>query len=124
MWDAGLAQWHQWLRYAREHAPTVEEQQNEVVRQMRIKKLAQLADERWASKPSYLDKPTYQTPNNQIGDNSANAITQPTEPAAQNPPVSESNPQSEENPWTKADRSNPGDSWEPSGWSPNSNSQR
>ncbi|KAL1955948.1 hypothetical protein VTO42DRAFT_7933 [Malbranchea cinnamomea] len=55
-------QWHQWLRYVREHAPTLEEQQNELLRQERIKHLARLADERWASKPSYLDRPQEQQP--------------------------------------------------------------
>jgi NADH dehydrogenase [ubiquinone] 1 alpha subcomplex assembly factor 2 len=35
----------------------MEEQQADLVRQGQLKYLAQLADERWASKPSYLDKP-------------------------------------------------------------------
>ncbi|GAD99740.1 hypothetical protein CPC735_015420 [Paecilomyces variotii No. 5] len=55
-------QWHQWLRYVRSEAPTIEEQQQDLIRQMQLKKLAQLADERWASKPSYLDKPQTQQP--------------------------------------------------------------
>jgi len=50
-------QWHQWLRYVREHPPSVQEQQEDLLRQVQLKKLAQLADERWASQPSYLDPP-------------------------------------------------------------------
>lgn len=56
------AQWHQWLRYVRHDAPTIEEQQQDLLRQQQIKHLARLADERWASKPSYLDKPQTQQP--------------------------------------------------------------
>lgn len=52
-----LAQWHQWLRYVREHPPSLQEQQGDLVRQAQLKQLARLADERWASKPSYLDAP-------------------------------------------------------------------
>ncbi|EEH36568.1 hypothetical protein PAAG_06986 [Paracoccidioides lutzii Pb01] len=50
-------QWHQWLRHVREEPPTIQEQQNDLLRQERMKYLARLADERWASKPSFLDKP-------------------------------------------------------------------
>lgn len=50
-------QWHQWLRYTRPHAPTLLEQKAEVGRQENMKMLAREADERWASKPSLLDRP-------------------------------------------------------------------
>jgi NADH dehydrogenase [ubiquinone] 1 alpha subcomplex assembly factor 2 len=59
---ARTAQWHQWLRHVRPNAPTSEEQKNELLRQDRIKYLAQLADERWDSKPSFLDKPQERQP--------------------------------------------------------------
>ena len=49
--------WHQWLRHTRLDAPSTEEQQADVQRQLQLKQLAQLADERWASKASYLDAP-------------------------------------------------------------------
>lgn len=52
-----IAQWHQWLRHTRYEAPSIEEQQADVVRRTQMKQLAQLADERWASKPSFLAKP-------------------------------------------------------------------
>ncbi|KAJ5976085.1 NADH:ubiquinone oxidoreductase 17.2kDa subunit [Penicillium waksmanii] len=119
-------QWHQWLRYVREHPPTVEEQQQDVVRQLQIKQLARLADERWASKPSYLDKPQPQNPIPSVGDGSGSLKSQnlphSTQSAtpSQTESASQPTPPKEANPWAKADRSNPGDSWQPSDWSPNS----
>ncbi|KAI4160226.1 MAG: hypothetical protein LQ342_005938 [Letrouitia transgressa] len=50
-------QWHQWLRYTRPTPPTLQEQQDDVLRQERLKVLAQRADERWRSKPSLMDRP-------------------------------------------------------------------
>ncbi|KAJ5082782.1 hypothetical protein N7532_011825 [Penicillium argentinense] len=116
-------QWHQWLRYVREHAPTIEEQRQEVMRQMQIKQLAQLADERWHSKPSFLDKP--QTPKSKLNEGSVNTTFRDTPESAQHHsasqrgPASQSKPSKEENPWAKADNRNPGDSWQPEAWSPN-----
>lgn len=62
MADDKIAQWHQWLRYVRHEPPTIEEQQRDLIRQAQIKKLAQIADEKWAAKPSFLDKPKTQQP--------------------------------------------------------------
>jgi len=42
--------------------PTLDEQYADVQRQIQLRQLAQLADERWASKPSFLDAPRYQAP--------------------------------------------------------------
>ncbi|KAN0080631.1 hypothetical protein V8E54_003835 [Elaphomyces granulatus] len=53
-------QWHQWLRYVRQEAPSLEEQHKDIMRQRQLKQLARLADERWANKPSYLDHPRNQ----------------------------------------------------------------
>jgi len=49
--------WHQWLRHTRPNPPSIEEQQQDVVRQEQLKVLAAQADARWASKKSYLDTP-------------------------------------------------------------------
>ena len=49
--------WHQWLRRTRSSPPSIQEQQADVTRQIQLKQRAQLADERWAAKPSVLDKP-------------------------------------------------------------------
>ncbi|OQE24551.1 hypothetical protein PENSTE_c007G07294 [Penicillium steckii] len=118
-------QWHQWLRHVRENAPTVQEQQQEVARQMQIKQLARLADERWASKPSFLDKPQSKPPTHALNGDSGNAKSQNPETTSQNASpqsksATESQPPKAQNPWAKADNRNPGDSWQPAGWSPNS----
>ena len=52
-----IAQWHQWLRHTRQDPPSITEQQYDLQRQAQLKQLARLADERWASKPSFLDAP-------------------------------------------------------------------
>jgi NADH dehydrogenase [ubiquinone] 1 alpha subcomplex assembly factor 2 len=52
----------QWLRHTRFDPPTVAEQQQEIMRQERMKMLASQADARWASKPSALDSPDKQQP--------------------------------------------------------------
>lgn len=89
-----------------------------------MKQLAQLADERWASKPSFLDKPKTQQPAPATQTNEATV-----DPASDNTnnitqDASASQPQSthkkEDNPWAQADRKNPGDAYQPSSWTPTS----
>jgi NADH dehydrogenase [ubiquinone] 1 alpha subcomplex assembly factor 2 len=118
------AQWHQWLRHVREHPPSIQEQQQDLVRQAQIKELGRLADERWASKPSFLDKPKPQPSPAQVSETASAAHPAPEPPASTSP---ESTPQSgpaeqdsqkEENPWTKASNSTPGAEWQPESWSP------
>ncbi|CAG8027785.1 unnamed protein product [Penicillium salamii] len=111
-------QWHQWLRHVRQHPPSIQEQQQDLVRQAQMKELARLADERWASKPSYLDKPKTeplpQTTNAQIA---------PEQQASPSPEATKSEPASaekKENPWNNASTANPGAEWQPEAWSPSS----
>ncbi|KAJ5086790.1 hypothetical protein NUU61_008097 [Penicillium alfredii] len=128
-------QWHQWLRYVRENPPSIQEQQQDLIRQAQIKELARLADERWASKPSFLDKPQAQQPEpgTQIGDATLNPTTaeaaSPAQAQASSASSSGTSSQAdstsaskqtkkEENPWAKA--SNPGDGWQPESWTPTS----
>ncbi|KAJ6014513.1 hypothetical protein N7540_009104 [Penicillium herquei] len=128
-------QWHQWLRYVRPNAPTIEEQRQDLVRQAQMKELARLADERWASKPSFLDKPKTQQQTPGIAPGSptaaANVTSEPTTTTADTPssPASAPEPeptspppktQKEINPWAKADKKGPGDSWQPDAWTPSS----
>ncbi|RAH72175.1 uncharacterized protein BO66DRAFT_390295 [Aspergillus aculeatinus CBS 121060] len=121
-------QWHQWLRYVRAEPPSIEEQQQDIIRQIQLKELARLADERWASKASYLDKPKTQQP----------APATQTSDATLNPPKDEAQatkatpaapgnekkekPASKQDPWAKA-ASGPGEKWQPDSWNPTS-SQR
>ena len=50
----------QWLRHTRYDPPSVAEQQQDMMRQERMKILAAQADARWAAKPSALDAPDKQ----------------------------------------------------------------
>lgn len=127
------AQWHQWLRYVRPNPPSIEEQKHDLIRQEQIKYLARLADERWASKPSYLDKPqTHQpAPATHTSDPTLNppAESAPSETPA--PGVSNAvksgeedaaagqqnkTKEKKEDPWAKA--KGPSENWQPESWTP------
>lgn len=106
--------WHQWLRHTRFDAPTVEEQQADVQRQLQLKQLAQLADERWASKASYLKAPTEEAqtapataprdPGGYVGK------TEPEEKGVRNA-VEDTKPY-------KTDRGGSSERWQPQSWEP------
>ncbi|EDN10577.1 NADH ubiquinone oxidoreductase family protein [Histoplasma capsulatum] len=113
-------QWHQWLRYARQDAPTIQEQQNELLRQERIKHLAKLADERWASKPSFLDRPQGQHPDPAI--QSSHELHPP--PAAQpDKSLGDEEPELKvqgkktKSPWVR-NTGGPSEGWQPESWKP------
>ncbi|OJJ82013.1 uncharacterized protein ASPGLDRAFT_49397 [Aspergillus glaucus CBS 516.65] len=117
-------QWHQWLRYVRADPPSIQEQQQDIVRQIQMKHLARLADERWASKPSYLDKPQTQQPEPALR-TSDPTLRGPEEnaPSTQSEGTESTTEQvrrhaEEKNPWAKANAGNPSDSWQPEPWTP------
>ncbi|KAJ6099608.1 hypothetical protein N7467_001143 [Penicillium canescens] len=128
-------QWHQWLRHVRQHPPSIEEQKQDLVRQAQIKQLARLADERWASKASFLDKPKTQqggtatqpggpslnhpTANTQTAQDAPASTAPPNAPQA-DPASTKPETKKEENPWAKASKNNPGEEWQPEAWSPSS----
>ncbi|PLB40087.1 uncharacterized protein BDW47DRAFT_5778 [Aspergillus candidus] len=140
-------QWHQWLRHVRREPPSIQEQQQDVLRQMQIKQLARLADERWASKPSYLDKPATNATPAPATANPADAVTAPAAtpaapastpdaPAAQESlPQQQTNPaagtetkpktddtttttKKDKDPWAAAGKGGPSEKWEPAPWTP------
>ncbi|KAM5433881.1 hypothetical protein MferCBS31731_006888 [Microsporum ferrugineum] len=116
-------QWHQWLRYVRPEPPTIEEQRNELLRQERMKYLAQRADERWASKPSFLNKPAQQpAPALQSHESSYHA-TRPNENAEMAEVLQEQHSDTKssqrmKNPWDRA-TGGPSENWQPESWNPN-----
>lgn len=142
------AQWHQWLRHTRWEAPSIQEQQYDVSRQAQMKQLAQQADERWNSVPSFLDSPERQQPAPAIGVKDPGGYVQQTEPeqsegvrsAVEGPEkvadASEGRPQDEgrfrgatkekqakENPWHKQ-QGGPSEGWQPQSWTPGAVSRR
>ncbi|KAB8224664.1 hypothetical protein BDV33DRAFT_165148 [Aspergillus novoparasiticus] len=119
-------QWHQWLRYVRAEPPSVQEQQQDVLRQIQIKQLARLADERWASKPSYLDMPQNKQPEpaTQTTDATTNASAQANnahENTATTPEPKDTDhvetPATKNDPWAAA-RGAPSQDWQPQSWTP------
>jgi NADH dehydrogenase [ubiquinone] 1 alpha subcomplex assembly factor 2 len=98
-------QWHQWLRHTRSDPPALDEQQGDLVRQARMKRLAAEADARWEAKPRVMEGPAVRR-----------KLQQPA-PALeteqqQKPPA--------EDPWAKAKAkaSGPGETWQPAAWDP------
>ncbi|OLN81472.1 NADH-ubiquinone oxidoreductase assembly factor N7BML [Colletotrichum chlorophyti] len=122
--------WHQWLRYTREHPPTLEEQSREAFRQERMKVLAAQADARWEAKPRLTDAPGQETGQPLPALNTAQS--QPIAPelestnvktteAAQKQqpgtePVTATKKKYGQDPWAKA--KGPSEGWQPAAWVP------
>jgi NADH dehydrogenase [ubiquinone] 1 alpha subcomplex assembly factor 2 len=119
--------------------PSLEEQQQDVLRQIQIKQLAQLADMRWASKPSYLDKPqtkqprpatrtsdaTLNPPMGAVGEgpkthNAVSGAEATKATGTMTPtPTPDVTPTAKEDPWAKA-RASDSENWQPESWTPSS----
>jgi NADH dehydrogenase [ubiquinone] 1 alpha subcomplex assembly factor 2 len=69
--------WHQWLRHTRSAAPTLAEQELDLVRQRRVKVLAAQADERWEAKGRLVDGPGVRQPRPGLGTSDATIEGQP-----------------------------------------------
>ncbi|KAI6353461.1 hypothetical protein MCOR25_008980 [Pyricularia grisea] len=134
-------QWSQWLRHMREHPPSLEEQQQDLVRQQRMKLLAAEADARWKAKPSILDPPSatagrhgtqslpvegggfvaeeQQQQKQQQQQDDGVAVGQQGQHEQQASPP----PAPAKDPWAKA-RGGPSESWQPEAWKPTSTRKR
>ncbi|EEQ88247.1 hypothetical protein RJZ56_000411 [Blastomyces dermatitidis] len=117
-------QWHQWLRYTRQEPPTIQEQQNDLLRQERMKHLAKLADERWASKPSFLDRPQGQQsgPTTKPSHEPHHSAAQPDQPAGvqntiEKQPVPNGQGNKNKSPWAR-ETGGPSEKWQPESWNP------
>jgi NADH dehydrogenase [ubiquinone] 1 alpha subcomplex assembly factor 2 len=109
------------------------EQQSDVQRQVELKQLARLADERWAAKPSFLDPPPKTSkyepatiprdrggyvgqtePNHKEGVRNHVAGVRDTDSSQ----ASERAQKKEKvNPW-KVNKGGPGEEWQPQAWTP------
>lgn len=131
----GTASWVQWLRHTRFDPPSIAEQQQDLVRQERIKMLAAQADAKWAEKPSALDAPDKQQPmlplqskdpESGLAQN-ANQSTVEIPGSGEAPPSAGTNnaplprprkrvtKEPKDSPWKQAAQSQ---DWQPQGWSP------
>ena len=120
------ASWHQWLRHTRSTPPSIQEQQNDVLRQIQLKQRAQLADERWAAKPSVLDKPRRGNQELGVGDGEKEGTVgrrwEEGKTTAAGEKVekdqSEGEKKERKDPWQHRDRGVPGQTWQPEAWTP------
>lgn len=69
--------WHQWLRHTRQAAPTLAEQELDVLRQRRVKVLAAQADKRWEAKGRLVGGPSMRETRPGLGMGEATATGQP-----------------------------------------------
>lgn len=110
--------WHQWLRYTRHNPPSLEEQREDVVRQVRMKQLAAEADARWEAKPRVMEAGD-EKPRPALSSTSQAQDGSGKEDATKKKQVdTEVDPK---DPWKKARASGPGETWQPSAWTPTGN---
>ncbi|KAM0559559.1 hypothetical protein ACHAPJ_004083 [Fusarium lateritium] len=113
-------QWHQWLRHTREEPPSVDEQQGDVMRQARMKKLAAEADARWEAKPRVMEAPQA-APAPLLSPAKATPLQQDVGKESQTDAgVKEATEDTKkaDDPWAKAKAKGPGETWQPTAWSP------
>lgn len=108
-------QWHQWLRQTRADAPSLHEQQQDLVRIAQLKHNAALADARWESKQRYFETPKQTLPEgapaSDIQRNDLEKAQEAGRRARQS--VRDRGQQSKTDTGT-----NPGQNWQPESWVP------
>ncbi|KAL3437350.1 hypothetical protein BDV09DRAFT_162776 [Aspergillus tetrazonus] len=113
-------QWHQWLRYVRAEPPSIQEQQEDLLRQQRIQLLADMQKKKWEAEQARLDAPTTQQPR------PVTQTSDPTMKAASNTPAPESGfkpdpaqdkASAQGDPFYRP-KDAPGEKWEPETWTP------
>jgi NADH dehydrogenase [ubiquinone] 1 alpha subcomplex assembly factor 2 len=111
--------WHQWLRHTREEPPTIEEQQGDVARQARMKTLAAEADARWEAKPRVMEAPQA-APAPLLQSANAGSLGQESKDVQADTGAKKIKDKVErkEDPWAKAKAKAPGETWQPSAWTP------
>ncbi|KAL4771223.1 hypothetical protein BDW60DRAFT_190320 [Aspergillus nidulans var. acristatus] len=103
-------QWHQWLRYVRTEPPSIQEQQEDLLRQQRIQLLADMQKKKWEAEQARLDAPTTQQPR------PATQTSDPTmKPASNDPAQDKASAQGD--PFFRP-KDAPGEKWEPESWTP------
>ncbi|KAG5965138.1 hypothetical protein E4U58_002924 [Claviceps cyperi] len=125
--------WHQWLRYARNTPPSLDEQHGDVLRKERMKVLAAEADARWDAKPRLLgaDEPSQAT----LGAEAKSEINVESETqhqrgvggaeGAETAPGMQSakDVDNADDSWEKAKKAQKvADTWQPTPWNPSSKS--
>lgn len=119
--------WHQWLRYARNTPPSLDEQHGDILRKERMKVLAAEADSRWEAKPRLLgaDEPSQATLDAgakaeiNVGSETQQQMGAGGAEGAQ----SAKDVDNADDSWEKAKKAQKvGDKWQPTAWNPSSKS--
>ena len=84
------------------------------MRQIELKRLAQAADERWASKPSVLDQPRADSDQLLVRDS---VDTGEAKHERGEDDERKATGEQKESPW-KENQGNPGERWQPQAWTP------
>ncbi|EXJ74605.1 uncharacterized protein A1O5_02902 [Cladophialophora psammophila CBS 110553] len=115
-------QWHQWLRQTRNDPPTMQEQAADVQRQAQLKINARLADERWAAKARYIEKPKPTVINALLSadprQGEAHAEQSPGQPPQLKEMSNTIQSSGHQQRQSSVTGSNPGADWAPGGWVP------
>lgn len=108
--------WHQWLRYTREHPPSLAEQREDVTRQARMKQLAAEADARWEAKPRLVED----APQAARLEPRADAAKEPRKSGVKEARKGTPETKKEEayDPWAQHRSTGPGETWQPTAWDP------
>ncbi|KAF4472359.1 hypothetical protein FALBO_729 [Fusarium albosuccineum] len=119
-------QWHQWLRHTRQEPPTLDEQEGDIVRQVRMRKLAAEADARWEAKPRVMEAPEDE-PAPLLSSAKAAPMKQDVGRQQQAPASAkeaEDEVENSDDPWAKAKARGPSESWQPTAWDPTATKKR
>ncbi|KIW64861.1 hypothetical protein PV04_07166 [Phialophora macrospora] len=111
-------QWHQWLRYTRFDPPTMQEQAADVQRLAQLKTGARLADERWAAKAKYIEKPKPAAALAFAGDPRIEAENHHKHPGQAEKTMNHIDSNDNQSSKTHETATNPGATWTPEAWSP------
>jgi NADH dehydrogenase [ubiquinone] 1 alpha subcomplex assembly factor 2 len=126
--------WHQWLRHTRAEAPSLQEQQGDVVRQAQLKVLAAQADARWEAKARLVGGPAQGDGLGKVDAKLFGAAQPVTDPGEKDPRkddmkgTEKAKPGDQEqeqvqDPGKRA-RGGPSEEWQPQAWNPASTTKR
>ncbi|KAF5531999.1 hypothetical protein FMEXI_12714 [Fusarium mexicanum] len=119
-------QWHQWLRHTREGPPSIEEQHSDVLRRVRMQKLAAEADARWEAKPRVMEAPQA-APAPLLSTTKASPLQRDagsSEQTGMGSKETKAETEKKDDPWAKAKARAPGETWQPASWSPTAAKKR
>jgi NADH dehydrogenase [ubiquinone] 1 alpha subcomplex assembly factor 2 len=115
--------WHQWLRYTRNEAPSLDEQRGDVTRQARLKILAAEADRRWEAKPRVMCaeetrrlEGRREVAKEEVRETKVVSEQQGDSHSQRSRIVEKGTEEEKKDPWAKARAMGPSEDWQPESW--------